>query len=155
MKIFLEVDNRIPGQNYTCISFVSPEKIIQDKHLFNVRNFINYLLGNKIENEEEEKVRQEFINILKDSNTYTNVNKLYDDWLYTRGSVLNELYNETVDFKTNVRGVKVRGTYDSLKEAQVRAKVLQRKDPNFNVYVGQVGYWLPWEPDADSVQDQE
>ena len=58
-------------------------------------------------------------------------------------------------FQTSVRGVKVRGTYDTLKEAQVRAKVLQRRDPNFHVFVGQVGYWLPWDPEADNVSGQE
>ena len=51
--------------------------------------------------------------------------------------------------------IKIRGTYDTQKEAQVRAKVLQRIDPNFNVFVGQVGYWLPWDPEPDSVGEQE
>lgn len=152
---FLEVDNRIPGQNYTCLSFLSPEKYIQDKNLFYTRNFLNYILGNKQEDKNEEHIRSQIIENLKKDTSYDNVNKLYDDWLYTRKNTLNDLYDETVDFKTSTRGVKVRGTYDTLKEAQVRAKVLQRKDPNFNVYVGQVGYWLPWDPDPDTIKDQE
>lgn len=152
---FLEVDNRIPGQNYTCLSFLSPEKYIQDKNLFYTRNFLNYILGNKQEDKNEEHIRSQIIENLKKNTSYDNVNKLYDDWLYTRKNTLNDLYDETVDFKTSTRGVKVRGTYDTLKEAQVRAKVLQRKDPNFNVYVGQVGYWLPWDPDPDTIKDQE
>jgi len=28
---FLEVDKPIPGQNYACLSFVSPENIIKQK----------------------------------------------------------------------------------------------------------------------------
>jgi hypothetical protein len=152
---FLEVDNRIPGQNYTCISFISPEKFVQDKNIFYTRNFLNYILGEKQEDDSEEQLRTQFLSNLKDDNSYNNINKLYDDWLYTRRNTLNELYNESVDFTTSVRGVKVRGTYDTLKEAQSRAKVLQRKDPNFNVYVGQIGYWLPWDPDPDTIKDQE
>ena len=31
---FLEVDKPIPGQNYVCLSFVSPEKIVKQKELF-------------------------------------------------------------------------------------------------------------------------
>ena len=31
---YLEVDNPIPGQNYVCISFVSPDDIIKQKELF-------------------------------------------------------------------------------------------------------------------------
>ena len=54
-----------------------------------------------------------------------------------------------------MRGVKVRGTYSSLREAQIRAKVLQRMDKNFHVFVGQVGYWLPWDPEADHIAGQE
>ena len=42
---FLTVDKPIPGQNYACLSFVSPEKIIKNKeiyiwdkwHIFNLR----------------------------------------------------------------------------------------------------------------------
>jgi hypothetical protein len=45
--------------------------------------------------------------------------------------------------------------YDTNKEAQVRAQVLRKRDPNFHVYVGQVGYWLPYDPDADDIDVQE
>ena len=31
---FLEVDQNIPGQNYVCLSFVSPEKILKEKEVF-------------------------------------------------------------------------------------------------------------------------
>ena len=31
---FLDVDKPLPGQNYYCISFVSPDKVIQQKELF-------------------------------------------------------------------------------------------------------------------------
>ena len=30
------------------------------------------------------------------------------------------------------------------KEADFRAKKLQNKDQYHNVFVGEVGYWLPW-----------
>jgi hypothetical protein len=30
----------------------------------------------------------------------------------------------------------------------MRAKLLREHDPNFDVYVGPVGVWMPWEPDA-------
>ena len=33
---FLEVDQSIPGQNYACISFVSPEEVLKKKELFMV-----------------------------------------------------------------------------------------------------------------------
>ena len=54
-----------------------------------------------------------------------------------------------------MRGLKVRGVYDSSKEANVRAQLLRKKDPSFNVFVGQVGYWLPWDPACETVPEQE
>ena len=56
-----------------------------------------------------------------------------------------------------MRGVKVRGVYDTKREADVRAKVLQRQDKQHNVFVGQIGYWLPWDPSLsymDKVQGE-
>ena len=64
-------------------------------------------------------------------------------------------FNKIENFKTSIRGIKVRGTYDTQKEAAVRAKVLQNMDPSFHVFVGQVGYWLPWDPEANDVADQQ
>ena len=42
-----------------------------------------------------------------------------------------------------------------MQEAQAKAKKLQQTDRNFNVYIGQVGYWLPWDPNPHSVENQE
>ena len=42
-----------------------------------------------------------------------------------------------------------------MKEAEIRSQVLKKLDSNFNVYVGQVGSWLPWNPNPDTIEDQE
>ena len=36
---YLEVDDAIPGQNYVCLSFLSPEELIQNKEAFNTAKF--------------------------------------------------------------------------------------------------------------------
>ena len=33
-------------------------------------------------------------------------------------------------------------------EAELRCKLLREVDPNHNVYVGPVGMWMPWDPEA-------
>ena len=153
---FLEVDSKIPGQNYCCLSFISPEKLIKSKDQFKTRHFLKYILGPKLENEDEERVRQTFIEKTKESlDNDNNFKKVYDTWEFSRNKDLEDQFNESVDFQTSMRGVKVRGTYDTLKEAQIRAKVLQRRDKSFNVFVGQVGYWLPWDPSTEDIKDQE
>ena len=53
-----------------------------------------------------------------------------------------------------MRGLKVRGSYSTKEEAEARAKKLQTLDSNFNVFVGEVGKWLPWDPCADGVQSE-
>ena len=133
---FLEVDVPIPGQNYACVSFVSPEKELKKKETYFIHEFLKSI-----------------------SSTYDlsldKITEKYDDYLYNDASRLEKEFDEINDFKTSVRGVKIRGCYDTYREAQVKAKVLQRKDPSFHVYVGQIGYWLPWDPNTDEIEDQQ
>ena len=42
---YLEVDKPIPGQNYTCISFISPDELIKQKELFLFNKFMNQRCG--------------------------------------------------------------------------------------------------------------
>jgi len=37
----LEVDKPIAGQNFCCISFVSPEKVLKQKEMFFFQEFLN------------------------------------------------------------------------------------------------------------------
>ena len=133
---FLEVDTPIGGQTYTCLSFISPETVIREKNLQYLHKFLK-TVAKKYDLDKDTIVEK------------------YKDFLYINEDKLEEEYNPENDFATSVRGVKVRGVYSSLKEAQFRAKKLQNLDPNFNVYVGQVGYWLPWDPRPDKIAGQE
>jgi len=51
-----------------------------------------------------------------------------------------------------IRGLKVRGVYETYEEATARAKALRDTDKHFHVFVGEVGKWLPWDPEPDSKQ---
>ena len=55
----------------------------------------------------------------------------------------------------SLRGLKIRGVFATYEEATARATELQASDQNFHVFVGEVGKWLPWDPDPNSVKDQE
>ena len=70
-------------------------------------------------------------------------------------SVVEFIGKQQNEFKTNIRGLKVRGTYNTKDEADKRAKKLQSLDSDFHVFVGQVGYWLPWDPCADKIEDEQ
>ena len=81
--------------------------------------------------------------------------EMVEDFKFRDGDKVDRVFDEMNNFETSVRGVKVRGVYDSYREAEVRAKVLQRMDNRFDVFVGQVGYWLPWHPDINKIENQE
>lgn len=148
---FLNVDNRIPGQNYCCISFLSPEKVMKNKEVFFVTKFLHQVFNSQ--DREYVDVRDK----LNDNKniTYNNINEMYNNWKFSRNNDLEMEFSEVNDYATSMRGVKVRGTYETLREARKRAQLLQNRDRNFNVFVGQVGYWLPWDPAANDVEEQE
>ena len=143
---FLSVDSPIPGQNYVCLSFVSPENIIRNKELYFVKHFLNDILGN--EDKVQFLLKQKFL-------TYAQVEDLYESFKIRDKKVVEDKFNEENDFQTSMRTLKVRGVYDTEREAKFRAKQLQSKDKNFNVFVGPVGYWLPWDPNPTEIPNQE
>ena len=149
---FLEVDQRINGQNFVCLSFVSPEKILKKKETFFTSKFINYLINSEDRNIVELRESWSKKEVL---NTYQNTDTLYNDWIYSRRDAIEKEFFELNDFQTTVRGLKVRGVYDTEKEATTRANILHKRDPNFHVFVAQVGYWLPWDPsDEDAIESE-
>ena len=79
----------------------------------------------------------------------------YDTFIFKNGTKLEEEFFKLNEFRTTIRGIKVRGVFSSEAEASVRAKRLQKADPNFNVYMGAVGKWMAWEPDPNKVADSE
>ncbi len=132
---YLEVDDPIPGQNYVCLSFLSPEKLIQEKEVFKVAKFLQSYCKDK---------KLNFSKVIED----------YKDFTYKYSSNLQKDFDEANKFQTNVRGVKIRGVYESKEAAEKRAKKLQTSDSDFSVFVGQVGYWLPWDPTEDKIEDE-
>ena len=83
------------------------------------------------------------------------ITEAYETFLFKNKKKLEDEFFASNDFRTTVQGLKVRGVYDTYNEAVGRAKTLQKLDPSFNVYVGQVGFWLPWDPEPHDVADQE
>ena len=61
---------------------------------------------------------------------------------------LEKEFNDQNNFQTNTRGIKVRGSFQSMQEAELRCKLLREVDPNHDVYIGQVGVWMPFHPEA-------
>ena len=52
------------------------------------------------------------------------------------------------NISNSYRGIKIVVYYSSQEEAEMRCKMLRELDPNHDVYVGPIGMWMPWEPEA-------
>ena len=85
----------------------------------------------------------------------TKIQEAFENFMFKNRKKLEEEFFTKNEFRTSIRGLKVRGVYDTAAEAGARAKTLQKLDPFFNVYVGQMGFWLPWDPEPADVADQE
>jgi hypothetical protein len=161
----LEEDKPIAQQKFVCMSFVSPENIIKSKQEFFFEQFVkNWDMVKSVEKYakftaflaykyglDTESVTSDLSSFCKEEVEVLNSNSVSDDYKNFLDKNLDALeieYSKQNNFQTNTRGVKVRGVYPSQEEASLRAKMLREHDPYFDVYVGPVGVWMPWEPDA-------
>lgn len=85
----------------------------------------------------------------------SSIQEAYETFLFKQRKRLEDEFFAKNNFRTTVQGLKVRGSYDTYNEAVARAKALQKIDPIHNVYVAQVGFWVPWDPEPHEVADQE
>jgi len=54
-----------------------------------------------------------------------------------------------------ILGVKVRGVFETYDEAKKQAELLQKQDKFHNIFVGEVGKWLPFNVDIATMQTEE
>lgn len=85
----------------------------------------------------------------------TTIKEAFDDYLFKNQTKLEEDFFAKNDFKTTIRGLKVRGVTGTHGEAVAMSKKLQRNDPIHNIFLGEVGKWLPWDPKPHQIQEQE
>ena len=172
---YLDVDKPVSGQNFYCVSFVSPEKILEQKDKFmfyhyeravnkKISTMLDEGLNSLIDKSEDGNIDVLDVITLKKNITKTcaeydltfeQFKDKFEDFKFSNEEKIGEAFDKANNFKTSVRGVKVRGVYDTKREADVRASVLQRQDPLFDVFVGQIGYWCPWDPNPQKIADIE
>ena len=111
------------------------------------------------------KSRLNMGNILETYQTYvkendaaikkTKIKEDYEAFMFKNQSTLEDEFFKKNEFRTTIRGLKVRGVTGTHGEAVILSKKLQRSDPIHNIFLGEVGKWLPWDPKPSQVQDQE
>ena len=161
----LEVDKPIAGQNFGCFSFISPENILKQREMFYFEEFIkqwdmnksmekfhqflNFLsFKYKLQFEEITKDFEIFVKEERETIIKSSMEDDYKTFLDHKEEDLEKKFNIKHNFQTSTRGFKARGNFASQEEAELRAKLLRETDPHFDVFVGPIGTWLPWEPEA-------
>jgi len=161
----LELDKPIAGQIYGCFSFITPEKILKQKEMYffetflkkwefskameKFTQFLNFLSYKyKISFEDVMKDYEEFVKDERDNIVNTSIEDDYKTFLDNNEEDLEKQFNIKHNFQTSVRGFKCRGNYATQEEAELRAKMLREVDPSFDIFVGPVGQWLCWDPEA-------
>jgi len=161
----LDEDKPIAAQKFSCISFISPEEILKQKEMFMFEHFIKSWDFHK----SLEKYNQflnflsfkynlsfdnlaadlkEFVDSERDNIVSMKMEDEYKNFMDRTEDKLEKEFNAKHDFQTSIRGIKIRGSFPTQEEAELRAKVLRKVDPNHDVYVGPVGMWIPFHPDA-------
>ena len=161
----LDEDKPIANQKFVCLSFLSPEKILKQKEMYYFDNFVkNWDYSKSIEHFnafisfigykygidaiEIQNDFKEFIKSEQDKYDFKSILDDYKNFLDHNEEALQDKFNIENKFKTNVRGIKIRGSFNTQEEAELRAKNLREFDPSHDVFVGQVGMWMPFDPDA-------
>lgn len=153
--VHLDSDDPVPRQNYVCVSFAEPQgKTIENRLLFGFAHYLLGLLGNDtdsehrlvelattVENMKRPRAIKEIIERIQ-----THISNDESDNLTEAGVPLSKEYEKLYGNNTSVRGFKVRGVYNTQDEAKARAEEIRNKDPNFHVFMGEVGKWLPFNP---------
>ena len=161
----LDEDKPVAGQKFVCVSFLSPEKILKDRNMFNFSEFLKQWDMSKsfekytqflsyiaykhdMDFDTLTKDLQDFCNEEKSNLFSTNLEDEYKNFLDANEKRLDDSFNQHSNFQTSVRGLKVRGSYPSQQEAELRCKMLREVDANHDVFVGPVGMWMPYHPEA-------
>jgi len=85
----------------------------------------------------------------------TKIETAWDDFMFKEQAKLEEEFHAKNNFRTSIRGFKVRAVARDEKEAELRAKKLQGSDKYHNIYCAEVGKWTPWDPKPHMVENQE
>ena len=158
-------DPPIAGQKFACLSFISPEKILKDREVYLFQQFLKqwdfkksmdkffdfiHFISFKY-NLNVESIINDYTEFVKDENVKLKENSVEDDFknfMDKNEDALTEQFQKENQFQTSVRGLKVRGTYNSQEEAELRCKKIRDLDPNHDIFVGPIGIWIPWDPEA-------
>jgi len=160
---YLDEDKPIRGQNFVLLSFLSPEDVIVNKEAYMFSEFIKKFsndmtaLLDGISSKYSDS--KDFVDSVKENNAYIfnpkDMSEQYGFYKSVNNQELESSFHRDNNFITSIRGIKVRGVFDTIEEAKNRSEFIKKLDSKFNIYIAQVGCWCPWSPNPDCLENQE
>jgi hypothetical protein len=102
---------------------------------------------------------KDFVSSIKENNAYIfnpkDMSEQYGFYKSINNEKLESEYHRDNNFVTSIRGIKVRGVFDTIEEAKNRSEFIKKIDNKFNIYIAQMGCWCPWSPNPDCLENQE
>ena len=151
---YLKEDPQIGGQKFACVSFVEPtdQELVTDRESFFATKFLKSFTDNFktasdfLAKEGAEKMNADISKHLDLS--YENVKDTFYQFRKLHLTQLQQDFEkQDITREGNVmRGIKVRGTFPTYAGAQQRSKEMREFEPAHDVFVTQVGYWVPFNP---------
>lgn len=160
---YLDEDKPIRGQNFVLLSFLSPEDVLVNKEAYMFNKFITKFsadmttLLDGISSKYSDS--KDFVDSVKENNAYIfnpkDMSEQYGFFKSVNNQDMETSYHRDNNFVTSIRGIKVRGVFDTIEEAKNRSEFVKKIDNKFNIYIAQVGCWCPWSPNPDCLENQE
>ena len=145
------------------LSFLSPEDVLVNKDAYMFNKFITKFsadmttLLDGISSKYSDS--KDFVDSVKENNAYIfnpkDMSEQYGFFKSVNNQDLETSYHRDNNFVTSIRGIKVRGVFDTIEEAKNRSEFVKKIDNKFNIYIAQVGCWCPWSPNPDCLENQE
>lgn len=168
----LDEDKPLAGQKFFCASFCSPEEIIKIKEHFYFEEFVkqwdwtksmekfvafmNFLsFKYSFSFEDASADLKDYVKEETDQLRKYTITEDFKNFIDKHEEELQNRFNVEHEFQTNVRGLKISGTFPTQEEAELRCKLLREINPNHDIFVGPVGLWVPMDIEAYKIGQVE
>lgn len=143
---YLDEDPVIPSQKYCVISVLTPKNF--KNAMKKTEDSDEVVPANEKKLEAEPKSMEEYNNLIAE----------YNKMAIELASAKTQLLKYKREAEDEARKVtmytfKVRGSYETVEEAQTRIQFLNSLDSNVNIYLAEVGKWCPFDDDPEKAKD--
>ncbi len=146
---FLKPDAQMPGQNYFLVSFVDPpNRRIEDRVRYECYKYMDQILKS------DEQLVNYMVRLNEALTPIDRIKMIQDDylgWLAINGVETRQQFAADFGDEVALRAIKIRGVFSTIEDAHRKVKELQKLDPNFHIYLGDCGKWMPSFPDSDVI----